>query len=44
LTEIAPPGLTKVFFSDNGSTAVEAALKMAYQYWQLKGRREKSAS
>jgi adenosylmethionine---8-amino-7-oxononanoate aminotransferase len=41
LTEIAPPGLNKVFFSDNGSTAVEAALKMAYQYWQLKGRREK---
>jgi adenosylmethionine-8-amino-7-oxononanoate aminotransferase len=41
LTEIAPPGLNKVFFSDNGSTAVEAALKMAYQYWQLKGRPEK---
>jgi adenosylmethionine---8-amino-7-oxononanoate aminotransferase len=41
LTEIAPPGLNKVFFSDDGSTAVEAALKMAYQYWQLKGRREK---
>jgi adenosylmethionine-8-amino-7-oxononanoate aminotransferase len=41
LTEIAPRGLTKVFFSDDGSTAVEAALKMAYQYWQLKGRREK---
>ncbi len=41
LTEIAPPGLTKVFFSDNGSTAVEAALKLAYQYWQLKGRPEK---
>jgi adenosylmethionine---8-amino-7-oxononanoate aminotransferase len=41
LTEIAPRGLTKVFFSDNGSTAVEAAVKIAYQYWQLKGRREK---
>ncbi len=41
LAAIAPPGLNKVFFSDNGSTAVEAALKMAYQYWQLKGRREK---
>jgi adenosylmethionine-8-amino-7-oxononanoate aminotransferase len=41
LAEIAPRGLTRVFFSDNGSTAVEAALKMAYQYWQLRGRREK---
>ncbi len=41
LAEITPAGLTKVFFSDDGSTAVEAALKMAYQYWQLKGRWEK---
>jgi len=41
LTEIAPPGLTRVFYSDNGSTAVEVALKMAYQYWQLRNRPEK---
>jgi adenosylmethionine-8-amino-7-oxononanoate aminotransferase len=41
LAEIAPRGLARVFFSDDGSTAVEVALKMAYQYWQLKGRREK---
>ena len=33
LVEIAPPGLTKVFFSDDGSTAIEAALKIAFQFW-----------
>jgi adenosylmethionine-8-amino-7-oxononanoate aminotransferase len=34
LVRIAPRGLTRVFFSDNGSTAVEVALKMAVQYWK----------
>ncbi len=34
LVSIAPEGQTRVFFSDNGSTAVEIALKMAFQYWQ----------
>src|SRR5205807_6815721 len=34
LVERAPPGLTRVFFSDDGATAVEAALKMAFQYWR----------
>jgi len=34
LIAIAPAGLTKVFYSDNGSTSVEIAIKMAYQYWQ----------
>lgn len=34
LVEVAPPGLTRVFFSDNGATAVEVALKMAFQYWR----------
>ena len=34
LVEITPQGLEKVFFSDNGSTAVEIALKIAFQYWE----------
>ena len=37
LVDITPGGLNKVFFSDNGATSVEIALKMAYQYWQHKG-------
>jgi adenosylmethionine-8-amino-7-oxononanoate aminotransferase len=42
LIEIAPAGLAKVFYSDNGSTAVEIGIKMAFQYWQHMGRPEKS--
>jgi adenosylmethionine-8-amino-7-oxononanoate aminotransferase len=34
LAEVAPPGLGHVFFSDSGATAVEVALKMAFQYWR----------
>ena len=37
LVAVAPKGLTKVFFSDDGSTAVEVALKMTYQSWQQRG-------
>ncbi len=37
LVNIAPKGLSKVFYSDSGSTAVEIALKMAFQYWQQRG-------
>src|SRR3990172_4429809 len=33
LIKIAPKGLAKVFYSDDGSTAMEVALKMAFQYW-----------
>jgi adenosylmethionine---8-amino-7-oxononanoate aminotransferase len=39
LVEIAPRGLTRVFYSDSGSTATEIALKMAFQYWQQRGER-----
>jgi adenosylmethionine-8-amino-7-oxononanoate aminotransferase len=39
LVEMAPPGLTRVFYSDSGSTAAEIALKMAFQYWQQRGER-----
>ena len=34
LVELAPPGLNHLFFSDDGATAVEVALKMAFQYWR----------
>ena len=34
---LQPSDLTKVFYSDNGSTSVEVALKMAFQYWKHKG-------
>jgi adenosylmethionine-8-amino-7-oxononanoate aminotransferase len=37
LVEIAPPGLSRVFYSDSGSTATEIALKIAFQYWQQRG-------
>ena len=37
LSALAPEGLTRVFFSDSGSVAVEVALKMALQYWRNQG-------
>ena len=37
LVDIAPAELSRVFYSDSGSTAVEVALKMAFQYWQHRG-------
>ncbi len=42
LVEIAPKGLSRVFFSDSGSTAVEVAMKMAAQYWINKGDKKKN--
>jgi adenosylmethionine-8-amino-7-oxononanoate aminotransferase len=41
LIKIAPSGLTKIFYSDNGSTAVEAALKIAFGYFKHRGTPEK---
>jgi adenosylmethionine-8-amino-7-oxononanoate aminotransferase len=42
LAKITPPGLDRFFYSDNGSTAMEVAVKMAYQYQVHKGRPERS--
>ena len=42
LIKITPPQLSKVFYSDNGSTAVEVALKMSYQYWHNIGKKKKT--
>ncbi len=41
LIDICPPGLKKVFYSGDGASAVEVAIKMAFQYWQNKGKSEK---
>ncbi len=41
LIRVAPKGLSRVFYSDSGSEAMEIALKMAYQYWQQRGETKK---
>ncbi|WP_342227774.1 adenosylmethionine--8-amino-7-oxononanoate transaminase [Rickettsiella endosymbiont of Rhagonycha lignosa] len=41
LTSIAPEGLNRCFFTDNGASSVEAALKLSFQYWQLTGNPQK---
>ncbi|HEY2007099.1 MAG TPA: adenosylmethionine--8-amino-7-oxononanoate transaminase [Solirubrobacteraceae bacterium] len=42
LTALAPAGLTRVFYSDSGSTAVEIALKMAFQWWAQRGETQRT--
>jgi adenosylmethionine-8-amino-7-oxononanoate aminotransferase len=42
LVELAPASLTRVFYSDSGATAVEIALKLALQYWQLRGETQRT--
>lgn len=42
LIQISPESLTRVFYSDSGAESVEIAIKMAYQYWQNKGKNEKT--
>ena len=41
LLSILPSGFSKVYYSDNGSTAVEIALKMAYQFWRNQGQMQR---
>jgi adenosylmethionine-8-amino-7-oxononanoate aminotransferase len=41
LTAVAPEGLTRCFYADNGSSAVEVAVKMSFHYWRNVGRTDK---
>lgn len=41
LCELAPGALNKVFFADNGSSAIEVALKMSYHYWANRGQQRR---
>ncbi len=42
LVEITPPGLSKCFYADNGSSAIEIALKMSFHYWRNQGEAKKT--
>jgi len=42
LVEITPAGLNRCFYADNGSSAVEVALKMSFHYWRNKGQTQKT--
>lgn len=42
LVEITPSTLSRVFYADNGSSAIEVALKMSFHYWRNQGNRDKT--
>ncbi len=42
LVDITPAGLSRCFFADNGSSAVEVAMKMSFHYWRNQGRKDKT--
>lgn len=42
LVQLTPAGLNKTFFADNGSSAIEVALKMSFHYWVNKGHKNKT--
>ncbi|SEP99043.1 adenosylmethionine-8-amino-7-oxononanoate aminotransferase [Solimonas aquatica] len=42
LLRLAPPGLSRCFYADNGSAAVEVALKMSFHYWRNQGQTQKT--
>jgi len=42
LTAVAPPGLTRCYFADSGSAAVEVAVKMSFHFWRNAGRTRKT--
>ena len=42
LIDVSPPGLSRCFYADNGSAAVEVALKMSFHYWRNLGRTQKT--
>jgi adenosylmethionine-8-amino-7-oxononanoate aminotransferase len=42
LVAITPPGLSRVFYADNGSSGIEVALKMSFHYWHNVGKTKKT--
>ena len=42
LVDLTPKGLSRCFYADNGSSAIEVALKMSFHYWQNQGKKDKT--